>query len=102
MFHSAAAFSESASCSYRGAWVSCSVSAWHLWRLLSGFGRIKEKLEGVVILILLHELEVDEPLGFPHGLTVRERASAQFQQRRGQFVFAVVDHALQCLDELLF
>src|SRR6266487_3335069 len=55
--------------------VSCSVSARHHRRLLSGFGRIKEEFEGVVILILFHKLEVDEPLGFPHGLTVREPAS---------------------------
>src|SRR5262249_42557414 len=55
----------------------------HLRCLLPGFGRVKEELERVVILILLHELEIDQSLGLAHGLTVGESAPTRFQQRRG-------------------
>src|ERR1700730_16238582 len=70
--------------------------------LLSDLPRVNDEFERVRVLMLLHQLEVDEPFGVSHGSAVREPASGRFKQRGGQFVFAVGGQALHGPDELFF
>ena len=44
---------------FTGGHFASAISSRHLRRLFSGFGRIEKEFEGVVVLVLLHELEID-------------------------------------------
>src|SRR5262245_14766367 len=52
-----------------------SVPRSHLRRLFSGPARVKKEFERVMILVLLHELKIDKPLGFRDRLALRKTAS---------------------------
>src|SRR5580704_14288633 len=58
-------------------------------RLLSNLPGIDDELERIRILILLHELEVDQPLGVSHGGAALKSRSRRLKQRRCEFVFAI-------------
>src|SRR5437773_10598818 len=72
----------------------------HLRRPFPGFGGIKDEFERVIILVLLHEFEVDEPLRFGYRPTARKPSSGRFQERRRELVLTVGNHAFQRLGEL--
>jgi hypothetical protein len=61
----------------------------HLRRLFADLPGIKDEFERIGILVLLHQLEVDEAPGIGHGKAVIELVTGGFQQRGGKFVFAV-------------
>ena len=55
-------------------------------------GRIKNVFERICVLIFFHQFEVDEPLSFGAGLGMAKPCFARFEQRGGEFVFAVGRH----------
>src|SRR5256884_468392 len=65
-------------------------------------GGIKDEFKWIGILVLLHQLEIDEASGLRHRRAVIEPASGGFQQRGGEFVFAVRGQSFDGLDKLSF
>src|SRR5438046_9818807 len=68
----------------------------------SAVGGIKDEFKWIGILVLLHQLEIDEASGLRHRRAVIEPASGGFQQRGGEFVFAVRGQSFDGLDKLSF
>ena len=61
----------------------------HLRCLFSDLSRVNDEFERVGILILLHQLEVDEPFRGRQGRAVLEPVSGRFEQGSRQLVLAV-------------
>jgi hypothetical protein len=79
-----------------------SLGGGHLRRLLADLSRVNDEFKRIGILVLLHQLEVDEAPGIRDGRAVIELAARGFQQRGGKFVLAVCNQAFHGLDDLPF
>src|SRR5215510_4125049 len=74
--------------------MSLPVAAWspsfarHCRRLFADLCRVEDVLEGVGVLILLHQLLIDELLRLGDGRGAAETGCRPTQKRGGKFVFA--------------
>src|SRR5262245_31328351 len=64
------------------------------------FTGVHDELEWIELLILVHELQVGQPLEVAQGFALGESASAPVERVRRQLVLAVGDHALHRFGEL--
>src|SRR6516162_3992798 len=67
-----------------------------LWRLFANFCRIDDELERIGVLILFHQLQIDEPLGTLQSFAVGELWLSGFDQLRCQCVLAVCGETVGC------
>src|SRR6266542_5046168 len=72
----------------------------NLWRLFANFPRIDDEFERIRILILLHQLQIGEPLGALESFSGGELWLSGFDQLLRHCIPAVCGETVGCFDDL--
>jgi hypothetical protein len=78
------------------------VAITHLRRLFPDPTGIDDEFERIRVLVLLHQLEVDESFGVSYRAAAIKPVPGRLNKRSCEFVFAVGGQAFHCLDQLSF
>src|SRR5215467_8180677 len=73
----------------------------HCRSLFADLCRVEDVLEGVGVLILLHQLLIDELLRLGDGISAAETRCRPTQKRGGKFVFAIRGNLVDSVHHLL-
>src|SRR5215472_17227273 len=74
----------------------------YLWRLFANFPRIDDEFGGVCVLILLHQLQIGEPLSAFYRIAAGKLRFCRFDQLRCHFIPAICGETVGSVDNLCF